>query len=135
MDPHTYVILKKGSKPDLVNNKIKDFLKSKDKNSRTDLFLIKYSDKYLYGQFENGKQAGGRIAYVRLFSIIALFILVIGCINFMNLSTAKASRRIKEVGIKKVVGARRITIALQYLGESMLLTLLSLVLAIILIIL
>ncbi|MBS1597383.1 MAG: ABC transporter permease [Bacteroidetes bacterium] len=135
MDPHTYVILKKGAKLDLVNNKVQHFLETKDKNIKTELFLFKYSDKYLYGQFENGKQAGGRISYVRLFSIIAIFILIIACINFMNLSTARASRRIKEVGIKKVVGARRITLVLQYLGESMLLTLLSLALAIVLIVL
>lgn len=135
MDPHTYVILKPGSKADVVSNKIRKFLATKDKNNKTELFLAKYSDNYLHGRYENGIQAGGRISYVRLFSIIAIFILVIACINFMNLSTAKASRRIKEVGIKKVVGARRITIILQYLGESMLLTLLSLVLAIVLVIL
>lgn len=133
-DPNTYVILKQGTKSGQVNNKIKDFLKSKDKNSRTDLFLVKYSDKYLYGQFENGVQAGGRISYVRLFSIIALFILIIACINFMNLSTAKASGRMKEVGIKKVIGARRRSLVFQYLGESMLLTFLSLILAIVIII-
>ncbi len=100
-DPDTYVILKPGTKIDQVNRKIKDFLKSKDKDSKFDLFLIKYSDKYLHGQFENGVQAAGRITYVRLFSVIASFILIIACINFMNLSTAKASGRIKEVGIKK----------------------------------
>lgn len=134
-DPHTYVVLTPGAQVDKVNQKIKHFLRSKNKNSATDLFLIRYSDKYLYGQFENGLQAGGRISYVRLLSMIALFILIIACINFMNLSTAKASRRIKEVGIKKVVGARRGALIFQYLGESMLLTSLSLILAILLIIL
>ena len=133
-DPHTYVILKQGAQINQVNRKIKNFLKSKDKNSKTDLFLIRYSDKYLYGQFENGVQAGGRISYVRLFTMIALFILIIACINFMNLTTAKASRRIKEVGIKKVVGARRGTLILQYLGESMLLTFVSLILAIVIVV-
>ena len=133
-DPDTYVILKQGTKIEQVNSKIKNFLKSKDKNSKTDLFLVKYSDKYLYGQFENGVQAGGRISYVRLFSIIALFILIIACINFMNLSTAKASGRMKEVGIKKVIGARRRSLVFQYLGESMLLTFLSLILAIVIIV-
>ena len=66
--------------------------------------------------------------------MIALFVLIIACINFMNLTTAKASRRIKEVGIKKVVGARRGTLILQYLGESMLLTFVSLFLAIVLVV-
>jgi ABC-type antimicrobial peptide transport system permease subunit len=132
-DPHTFVVLKDGAAINEVNNKIKNFLRTKDKNSKTDLFLFKYSDRYLYGQFENGVQSGGRILYVRLFSIIAIFILIIACVNFMNLSTAKASRRMKEVGIKKVVGARRGNLILQYLGESMFLTCLSLVLAIVLV--
>ena len=81
------------------------------------MLAIKYSDKYLHGYFENGVQTGGRITYVRLFSIIALFILVIACINFMNLSTAKASGRMKEGGIRKAIGAFRRSLVIQYLGE------------------
>ncbi|MCK6617953.1 MAG: ABC transporter permease, partial [Cyclobacteriaceae bacterium] len=76
-----------------------------------------------------GKPAGGRIEYVRLFSIIALFILIIACINFMNLSTARASRRAKEVGIRKSVGAQRQSLIMQYLSESVATSLLSFVLA------
>ncbi len=132
-DPNTYVILKRGTRISQVNAKIKNFLRSKDKNSRSDLFMVRYSDKYLYGQYENGVQAGGRISYVRLFSIIALFILCIACINFMNLSTAKASGRMKEVGIKKVIGARRRSLIFQYMGESILLTFFSLIIALALI--
>ncbi len=67
---------------------------------------------------------GGRIEYVKLFSIIAIFILIIACINFMNLSTAKAAKRGKEVGIRKVIGASRSSLILQYIMESMLLALL-----------
>ena len=133
-DPSTYVLLKKGTSVDQFNAKIKNFVKSKDKNSDKTLFVRKFSDKYLYGQYKNGLQAGGRIAYVKLFAVIAMFILLIACINFMNLSTAKASRKIKDVGIKKTVGASRSTLILQYLGESVLMSFLSLVLAIILII-
>jgi len=107
---------------------------AKRKENGRSMFLARYSERYLYGKYENGVQAGGRIAYVKLFSIIAVVILVIACINFMNLSTAKAARRIKEVGIKKVVGASRRDLIFQYLGESMLMTLLSLALAIFLII-
>jgi hypothetical protein len=77
--------------------------------------------------------AGGRIDYLRLFSAIALFILAIACINFMNLSTAKSSGRIKEVGIKKVVGASRKTLIFQYIGESVVLASLSLFVAIFLV--
>jgi putative ABC transport system permease protein len=133
-DPSTYVLLKKGTSVDQFNAKIKNFIKSKDKNSDKTLFVRKFSDKYLYGQYKNGLQAGGRIAYVKLFAVIAMFILLIACINFMNLSTAKASRKIKDVGIKKTVGASRSTLILQYLGESVLMSFLSLILAIILII-
>jgi putative ABC transport system permease protein len=133
-DPSTFLIVKKGTDIDQFNGKIKDFLKSKDKTT-TQLLAIHYSDKYLHGQFENGVQIGGRITYVKLFSIIALFILVIACINFMNLSTAKASGRIKEVGIKKVVGALRSSLVFQYLSESILMAFLSLIGAVFLLVL
>ncbi len=131
--PSTYVILKKGTNIDQFNKKIGNFLQEKTKVDYHSLFIRQYSDKYLYGKYENGVQAGGRIAYVRLFSIIALFILAIACINFMNLSTAKASRRMKEVGVKKAVGASRKALMVQYLGESLLITYLSLLIAIILV--
>jgi putative ABC transport system permease protein len=130
-DPCTYIVVKEGTDIARLNSKIKDFTKTKDKKSGIHLFLTRFSDRYLYGKYENGVQAGGRIAYVKLFSIIALFILIIACINFMNLSTAKAARRMKEVGIKKVVGAPRSVLILQYIGESMLMAFLSLLLAIV----
>ena len=91
-----------------------------------------FSDNYLLNTFSHGSRVGGKMEYVRLFSLIAIFILAIACINFMNLSTAKASRRLKEVGIKKVVGAGRRQLIFQFLGESMLLTLFAMILAIIL---
>lgn len=132
-DPSTYVILKQGADIEQFNAKIKKFLTTKDKSIDITLLAVKFSDKYLHGHFENGVQAGGRITYVRLFSIIALFILVIACINFMNLSTAKASGRMKEVGIKKAIGAMRRSLVAQYLGESVLMAFLALVFAIILV--
>ena len=134
-DPETYVIVKKGTDIARLNDKIRDFTAKKTKSAGCSLFATRFSDRYLHGSYENGVQAGGRIAYVKLFSIIAIFILVIACINFMNLSTAKASRRLKEVGIKKVVGASRSTLIFQYIGESLLMTFLSLALAIVLILL
>jgi ABC-type antimicrobial peptide transport system permease subunit len=132
----TYVVLKDGTDDQLLNKKIKNFIRSKFKAGDDGLkwagtlFLQRYSDKYLYNRYENGAIAGGRIEYIKLFSIIAIFILVIACINFMNLSTAKASRRIKEVGIKKVVGAGRWTLIFQYITESVLMSLLALVIAV-----
>ena len=140
-NPGTYVILKKGTNLKQFNNKVRDFIKSKFKAVYGaeelkwvgTIFLQRYSDKYLYNRYENGRPVGGRIQYVKLFSIIAIFILVIACINFMNLSTARASRRIKEVGIKKVVGASRGTLILQYIGESILMTVVSFIIATVLV--
>ena len=115
----TYVTIKETTNLDQFNDKIGSLLKSKSKNSlhRT-LFLKPFSDNYLYGEYENGVQTGGRIEYVKLFSIIAVFLLLIACINFMNLSTAKASRRIKEIGIKKAIDAKRTTLIYQYMGHT-----------------
>jgi putative ABC transport system permease protein len=133
--PQAFVLLKKGTDVSRFNKKIADFVKVKSNNEVTHrtLFVRPYSDGYLHGRYENGLSAGGRIEYVRLFSIIAVFILMIACINFMNLSTAKASGRMKEVGIKKAIGAYRETLIYQYLGESMLLSFLSLFVSILLV--
>lgn len=123
--PNTFVVLKKDVNPAAFNEKISGFMKSKGENRR-ELFIRPYADSYLYDKYENGKQAGGRIEYVKLFSLIAVFILIIACVNFMNLATARASVRMKEVGIKKVMGASRGSLIMQYMGESLLLTFLSL---------
>ncbi len=130
--PETYALLAPGADVNLLNQKIADLVERKTNGEVTHrtLFAAPYSEHYLYGNYENGQPAGGRIDYVRLFSIIALFILLIACINFMNLSTAKASRRLKEVGVKKSVGAARSTLVFQYLGESTLMATLSLLLAV-----
>ena len=92
---------------------------------------MKFADVYLHNNYNGNVQSGGRIEYVKLFSLLAVFIIVIACINFMNLSTAKAARRFKEVGIKKVVGAERKQLIFQFLTESFLLTVLALLLAIV----
>lgn len=129
----TYLLLKENTNLANFNAKIENFVKEREPGSNLTLFAKPYSENYLYGTYENGKLAGGRITYVRLFSAIAIFILLIACINFMNLATAKASRRIKEVGIKKAMGAARKTLALQYLGESILMSLLSMAIAILMV--
>jgi putative ABC transport system permease protein len=126
--PSTYVILREGSDAVAVSEKIKDFVKARNEQTNVTLFLKPFTDRYLFGRYENGKQTGGRIEYVRLFSIIAIFILIIACINFMNLSTARASRKAKEVGIKKSVGAQRSSLILQYLSESLVTSFLALIL-------
>ena len=137
----TYVVLKKGTDVTQFNNKLRDFARAKLKGTIDakylslipTLFVQRYADRYLFNRYENGVQVGGRIEYVRLFSIIALFILSIACINFMNLSTAKASSRLKDVGIRKVVGARRSALVTQYMIEALLLTFLSLFVALLLV--
>lgn len=131
--PGTIVTLVKGADPAVVNEKIAGFVKERNEQSNVTLFLKPYSERYLYGRYENGKPAGGRVEYVRLFSIIAVFILLIACINFMNLSTARASLRAKEVGVKKAVGADRSSLIRQFLSESTLLSLLSLLIALVLV--
>ncbi|MBX2816240.1 MAG: ABC transporter permease, partial [Saprospiraceae bacterium] len=123
--PRTVVTLVEGADSDAVSNKIADFVKERNEESNVTLFLHSYADRYLHGRFKNGKPAGGRIEYVQLFTLIALFILIIACINFMNLSTARASRRAKEVGVKKTIGANRKILVGQFLGESLLVTMFS----------
>ncbi len=130
----TCLILKKGTDIDRFNKKITNYLKSKDpSNNNVTLFVQQFSKKYLYGHYENGAVSGGRITYVRLFSVIAVIILLIACVNFMNLSTAKASTRMKEIGVKKTIGANRKAIIIQYIQESLFITFLSLLVALVLI--
>ncbi|MFK7774149.1 MAG: ABC transporter permease [Saprospiraceae bacterium] len=124
-EPYTFVVLKEGTNILNFDQKIQNFLAQKTDNPEGTLFTQKYADRYLFGKYENGVLVGGRILYVRLFSLIAFFILLIACINFMNLSTAKATRRMKEVGVKKTIGADRKTLIAQYLSESILITSIS----------
>ncbi|MCF0069564.1 ABC transporter permease [Dyadobacter sp. CY261] len=93
--------------------------------SYTQPILQPITDVYLYDDYKMGKPVGGKIEYVRVFSIVAAFILLIACINFMNLATARASTRAKEVGVRKAVGAFRSALIGQFLAESMLTTLLA----------
>jgi ABC-type antimicrobial peptide transport system permease subunit len=94
--------------------------------------LAPYQDRYLKANFENGKPAGGRIDYLELFGAVALFILIIACINYMNLSTAQSVKRAKEVGVRKVVGSSRKYLMRQFLMESMLLSFFAVVISVLL---
>lgn len=132
----TIVLLKPAVDITTLNAKLADFIKVKTNNEVTHrtLFLKRYSEGYLYGEYDdNGVLTGGRITYVKLFSIIAVFILAIACINFMNLSTARATRRMKEVGIKKTMGAARKSLVAQYMGESIITAFASLLIALVLV--
>ncbi|GAB4020823.1 ABC transporter permease [Spirosoma koreense] len=133
--PRCYVLLAPNVSVDKVNAKIKNYVKTKNKDSNVELFLQNYGESYLYSNWDAGKQNGGRIEYVRIFSIVAIFILAIACINFMNLATARSVKRAREVGVRKVVGAYRNSLMGQFLGESMLITLLSLVFSVLIVLL
>ena len=93
-------------------------------------FLQKYSERYLYSNYDDGVLIGGRIDYVKIFLVVAIFILVIASINFMNLATARSTMRAKEIGVRKVLGAQRGSLSAQFMIESLLITLLATALSI-----
>src|SRR6202000_2705492 len=97
--------------------------------------LQRFGDQYLHNVFVNGKPTGGRAEYVTIFNEVAIFILVIACINFMNLATARSVKRAKEVGLRKVVGSSRGNLIGQFFGESLVFSFLAMMLSIILLIL
>jgi putative ABC transport system permease protein len=127
-----YIELHPNASIEAVSQKIKNVtIKNSGGQEKTEVFLHPITQWRLYSKFKDGKVAGGRIEYVRLFGIIAGLILLIACINFMNLATARSEKRYKEVGIRKVIGATREKLIGQFLGESFLITLLALSVAII----
>ena len=130
-NPNTYSLVKKGTDIAAFNDKIYALVETFDPKASAKLFAQKFHKRHLNGLYEEGKVAGGRIAYVRLFSLVAMVILVIACINFMNLSTAKANTRLKELGVKKALGAHRKTLVQQYYTEALLMTFLASVVALI----
>jgi ABC-type antimicrobial peptide transport system permease subunit len=127
------LMLRKDANPALVTKKIARFLdnynKEQSKTFRIELGMQRFGDVYLHSNFKNGRIEGGRIEYVRLFSVVAIFILLIACINFMNLTTARSVKRAKEIGIRKVVGAVRPALIRQFIGEAVLLSLFSVIIA------
>lgn len=131
--PNTLVMLRKDANPEKVEAKIKKFLEKYNKQQsasfRIELGLQRFGDFYLNNIFKEGKIVGGRSEYVSLFSIVAIFILIIACINFMNLTTARSARRAKEIGVRKVAGAVRSSLIRQFLSEALLITGLSVWLA------
>ncbi|MBS1489317.1 MAG: ABC transporter permease [Bacteroidetes bacterium] len=101
-----------------LNKKLTALFREKKKDEKCEMFIQPLKEWRLYSDFENGKPAGGMIESVRLFSVIAVFILLIACINFMNLATARSERRAREVGIRKTIGSRRRELIGQFVGES-----------------
>lgn len=118
------------SKVDLINSKIKGLFNERSRDTKAENFIFPYAKTHLYSKFVNGKSAGGDIEKIYLFIGLAFGILLIACINFMNMATAKSERRAKEVGIKKTIGATRASLVMQFLTEAMVLTFGSVLLAI-----
>ena len=128
----TYVQLRPNATMDQVNAKISGFIKAKVPDSATELVLKPLTRIHLHSYWGYEKDVGA-IQYVYMFSIIALFVLLIACINFMNLSTARSSNRAKEVGMRKVVGALKSHLIRQFYGESVVFAFIALILAVIIV--
>jgi predicted permease len=128
-----YVLLQPKATEEEVNGSIKYIIRDNNPKAPTAEVFLHAMDKWrLYSNFENGKIAGGLIDYVQLFTAIAVFVLVIACINFMNLATARSEGRAREVGIRKSIGSRRKELIAQFLGESVLVTFLAFLLSVVL---
>jgi len=135
-DLDTYVELRPNVSAASVNKILYDFIQKRDPRSNARPFLWTAHDWHLRDEFDNGVETGGgQIEYVHLFSIIACIILLIGCVNFMNLVTARSEKRAREVGVRKVLGAAKQNLIFQFIGESILMAVLSAILAVIIILL
>lgn len=129
----TTVLLKSSASVDMTNQKVAALIKNNCPDCTTTPFLFPYVKSRLYNEFENGKNAGGRIQQIYLFGAVAILILVMACINFTNLSTARATSRSREVGIRKSIGAQKNSLIVQFISESMLLSFIALIAAIVIV--
>ncbi len=132
----TYAVLKQGTSPVAFQSKVMPIVQRHIKQgdgSTREIIAHPMTKAHLYSRAENGRLTRGRIETVRLFSVIAVLILLIACINFMNLSTARSEKRAQEVGVRKVVGAQRSSLVTQFISESVLLVTIAFVIAIVLV--
>src|SRR5690606_31209968 len=131
-----YVLLQSGVSLDTFNEKIRTFVDTHDTDptNTAHIFLHPAAKWHLYNKSENGLMVAGRLNTVRLFIVIGVFILLLACINFTNLSTARSEKRAREVGVRKVVGARRNALVAQFLTESVFLSVIAGLLAVVLLI-
>jgi putative ABC transport system permease protein len=127
----TVVLLKTNS--DEANLKLSGLIKKNCPDCTTSAFLFPYAKSRLYAEFENGINTGGRIQQVFLFGAVAILILIMACINFMNLSTARSASRSREVGIRKSIGAQKSGLIVQFLTESVLLSFIALLFALVIV--
>ncbi len=138
--PTCYIMLQKGTDVKTFEKKIERFLDAYNKEQTPHFYrrlgIERYSDVYLHSGFDKrGNISGGRIEYVKLFGVIAIFIILIACINFMNLTTARSIKRAKEIGVRKVVGAMRLSLIRQFISEALLVTVIAIAISFVLIIL
>jgi len=137
--PVTLIMLRPGTNAQAFQNKISHFLDNynneQTSHSYIRLGIQRFSDIYLHSNFDKrGELSGGRIQYVQLFSIVAIFILLIACINFMNLTTARSVKRAREIGIRKVVGALRLALIKQFIGEALLIVIIAVIISLALVV-
>ena len=125
-----FLELAPGTTRELLDKQITDLKRKNSEDAISTYFTFPMSKWRLYSDFREGKNVGGMIENVRLFSIVAVIILLIACVNFMNLSTARSEKRAKEVGVRKTLGSGRRQLALQFFFESMILTVMAYLLAI-----
>jgi putative ABC transport system permease protein len=128
--PQTYIQFAPQTGVEQINKSIAGFIHGKDERISTQPIVIGMNDWHLRNNFAGGKQTGGRIEFVRLFGIIAWIILIIACINFMNLATARSAKRAREVGVRKVLGAGKRALIGQFMGEAMTMAFISVLLGI-----
>jgi len=128
--PEVIVQLDPAASRAAVDQKLTHYLTTKVTGAKNTLFLFSMNDWHLKANFENGVQTGGSIRYVHLFSLIAVAILLIACINFMNLATARSEQRAKEVGVLKVMGAGRASLIGKFISEAVVLSFLAVLLSI-----
>ena len=127
-----YLRMQPGANMKLMDAKINEIKKSRDRNDAVSTYFTFPMKKWrLYSDFKDGKNVGGMIEYVKMFTIIAIVILLIACVNFMNLSTARSERRAKEVGIRKTLGSNKKQLVMQFFSESVILALIAFVLSIV----
>jgi putative ABC transport system permease protein len=132
----SFLAIARVNKPVLIkqiNAKVEKLFNENYKEQKNQNFLFPFADLHLHGEFKNGKSVGGDVERIYLFVALAFGILLVACINFMNMATAKSERRAKEVGIKKTIGATRVSLVLQFLTEAMVLVVVAILFAVVIV--